>query len=409
MLTQQQISISPSNLCIHLFVVLPSMLSSIFLETSPFMYSTQRTYLDLQSQEKESHEAIRNYRPKQPSRTLTPQSMSFAVVSGASPQSTHGLSPHAPLYSAGCSKTPSSMSRVPAAGLPPPFSLSATNGNDLVDMLGSAPGNAGLHAKRIGTDPAKFKTTICRNWEQTGMCSFRGCTFAHGVDDLRPPMRANNCQQQLASERGVSPVLGPKLSPNTSPSMHASAVHNSGQTSTTKLDTLIEQLVVEVSKDKDLSLVHQEASRTLEAMIRREQSLRQGSNQQLEIQARRLQSLLRKLNDKDRSLSAALQIARSRDVHSSLLSQATHLLDDTSSVVKSAEGCLADSGIQTLVPDPNLSGSQSCTSSPREPDAKVPAQTRSYAAAVTGAKGAPIGLRPIGGSPSDSPNDSSLE
>ncbi|KNH07942.1 zinc finger-domain protein [Perkinsela sp. CCAP 1560/4] len=37
-----------------------------------------------------------------------------------------------------------------------------------------------------GTDLTKYKTAICRNWETTGTCSFRGCTFAHGREELRP-------------------------------------------------------------------------------------------------------------------------------------------------------------------------------------------------------------------------------
>ncbi|KNH04956.1 zinc finger-domain protein [Perkinsela sp. CCAP 1560/4] len=34
-------------------------------------------------------------------------------------------------------------------------------------------------------DPSKYKTAICRNWESTGICNFRGCTFAHGKGELR--------------------------------------------------------------------------------------------------------------------------------------------------------------------------------------------------------------------------------
>ena len=38
-------------------------------------------------------------------------------------------------------------------------------------------------------DPSKYKTAMCRNWEATGVCAFRGCTFAHGKAELRiqPP------------------------------------------------------------------------------------------------------------------------------------------------------------------------------------------------------------------------------
>ena len=122
-------------------------------------------------------------------------------------------------------------------GLPPQHSvspfLSASSGPYV--SVGIMPGDvaaayaAGLGAgsdlnnmnnvKRRGTDPTKFKTTICRNWEQTGTCTFRGCTFAHGVDDLRAPHRTPTSVPSAAvlpnssMTNGRSPVVAAGPSP----------------------------------------------------------------------------------------------------------------------------------------------------------------------------------------------------
>lgn len=249
------------------------------------------------------------------------------------------------------------------------------------------------------------------------MCSFRGCTFAHGVDDLRPPMRTQNGTLPIPADKGISPTLGPvKVSPNTSPSINASAVHNSGHTVITKLDTLLEQLVVEVNKDKDLSLVHQEASRTLEAMIRREQALRLNSSQQLDQQSQRLEGLLRALAAKDKALSDAIQKAKTKGLDPHIYNSARTLLDETPSVVRAAENCLAEYGINTSTGStqpnhaPPIAKVQEEHGSPgyNVSEQKNPTTTmppRSYAAAVTGQRTAPVGLQPIGGSPLESPRD----
>mmetsp|Transcript_34141 Transcript_34141/g.53384 ORF Transcript_34141/g.53384 Transcript_34141/m.53384 type:complete len:262 (-) Transcript_34141:239-1024(-) len=50
-----------------------------------------------------------------------------------------------------------------------------------------------------GTDPAKYKTSICRNWETTGVCTFRGCTFAHGKEELRPSKFAQKNEQHITA------------------------------------------------------------------------------------------------------------------------------------------------------------------------------------------------------------------
>jgi hypothetical protein len=67
--------------------------------------------------------------------------------------------------------------------------------------------------QRRGTDPARYKTTICRNWESTGSCTFKGCTFAHGNDELRP-----------LSTKSPSPTVTPAAHASTSPLLAAPLV-----------------------------------------------------------------------------------------------------------------------------------------------------------------------------------------
>ncbi len=43
------------------------------------------------------------------------------------------------------------------------------------------------------THPDKYKTELCKNWEEKGFCSYGNkCRFAHGVDELNYKNRRNN-------------------------------------------------------------------------------------------------------------------------------------------------------------------------------------------------------------------------
>ena len=274
--------------------------------------------------------------------------MSFSVVAGGQDQGGNSnLSPFAAAFlsrsSGGNGSAPNSAnagtrSGGVGGGMPPPFSLSSAGG-------GGAPGTPGSsvahlpddalfqNQKRIGTDPSKFKTTICRNWEQTGICSFRGCTFAHGVDDLRPPMRVSTQSLQPLG----TPTTG-KKSPSTSPTLQASAAHNGGHTAPTRLDKLIEMLSLEVSKDKDLVLVHQEAYRTLEAMLRREHTLYDDAHNKLEGTKLKVGLFIKKLREKDASLQRALTVAKPSEVSADVRRNATSMTQSMESVIAQAQG-----------------------------------------------------------------------
>ncbi|KAG5472963.1 hypothetical protein LSCM4_02289 [Leishmania orientalis] len=151
--------------------------------------------------------------------------------------------------------------------------------------------------KRVGVDPTKYKTTICRNWEQTGTCSFRGCTFAHGVEELRAPVRPD----------GHTPVLRPQhISPGNTPPLRASqpppAPTSSGHYT---LEQLLDMLYKEVLHQRELVTVHIEANTTLEAMLRREQVQHDASKKQLEEKTQQCELLARELFARNQQLRKA--------------------------------------------------------------------------------------------------------
>ncbi|TPP43174.1 Zinc finger C-x8-C-x5-C-x3-H type (and similar) family protein [Leishmania donovani] len=118
--------------------------------------------------------------------------------------------------------------------------------------------------KRVGVDPTKYKTTICRNWEQTGTCTFRGCTFAHGVEELRAPFRPDGHTPQL-----------------------------------------LDMLYKEVLHQRELVTVHVEANTTLEGMLRREQAQHDLSKKQLEEKTQQCELLARELFARNQQLRKA--------------------------------------------------------------------------------------------------------
>eukprot|EP00758_Cryptobia_borreli_P001146 Tbor_TRINITY_DN1978_c0_g2::TRINITY_DN1978_c0_g2_i2::g.3459::m.3459 len=379
--------------------------------------------------------------------------MTFFVSSGNSsnPPINQQLSPFAPAFvtnSIHCKPSPAlsavamnsggSATHRASNGAPPPFSLSA-GGDGVERILGGGNPNNGqslsanqpysanqqqsvnsgnMQQKRMGTDPSKFKTTICRNWEQTGMCGFRGCTFAHGVDDLRPPMR-NSVIGTSSGGPGHSPLL---LGANRSPggNSNTSAAHNAGAQSCTRLDQLIEQFVGEISKEKDLMLVHQEAFRTLKAMMRREQSLGLEAASKVASSQRKIDKLVRKLRDKDKVL---LEMTMREDIPSNLKARAEELHasteDTVNELMSKISECISrqmtvdlagggpneikeesDEGRQpSQILDTDDGRAEVSPDTDQSSDRTKPHTTRSYAAAVAGGgtRARTGGLVPIGG------------
>ncbi|CAJ1032350.1 putative Zinc finger C-x8-C-x5-C-x3-H type (and similar) [Leishmania utingensis] len=151
--------------------------------------------------------------------------------------------------------------------------------------------------KRVGVDPTKYKTTICRNWEQTGTCNFRGCTFAHGVEELRAPLRPD----------GHTPVLRPQhLSPGNTPPLRSSQAPppppSSGHYA---LEQLLDMLYKEVLHQRELVAVHVEANTTLEGMLRREQAQHGVSKRKLEEKTQQCELLAKELFARNQQLRNA--------------------------------------------------------------------------------------------------------
>ncbi|KAI8847316.1 hypothetical protein BC829DRAFT_247247 [Chytridium lagenaria] len=134
-----------------------------------------------------------------PSSSLPPRSLhrredfdpiSALTNTGWSTPTTMGVIP-APLLA---STTP--LTRLPATPPPTPtspFLIKPANEERLEPPSPVSPKRIGVlqnvqsvcSGKRMG-DPRVYKTEMCRFYEGTGVCRFGdGCTFAHGVDDLR--------------------------------------------------------------------------------------------------------------------------------------------------------------------------------------------------------------------------------
>eukprot|EP00274_Cyanoptyche_gloeocystis_P005811 CAMPEP_0196658662 /NCGR_PEP_ID=MMETSP1086-20130531/30776_1 /TAXON_ID=77921 /ORGANISM="Cyanoptyche gloeocystis , Strain SAG4.97" /LENGTH=255 /DNA_ID=CAMNT_0041992321 /DNA_START=12 /DNA_END=779 /DNA_ORIENTATION=+ len=61
--------------------------------------------------------------------------------------------------------------------------------SDHLDSSGSECGADNLNRQKDGKD-TRFKTELCRNWEEKGACPYgRKCLFAHGFDELRNSKR----------------------------------------------------------------------------------------------------------------------------------------------------------------------------------------------------------------------------
>lgn len=151
--------------------------------------------------------------------------------------------------------------------------------------------------KRVGVDPTKYKTTICRNWEQTGTCNFRGCTFAHGVEELRAPVRPD----------GHTPILRPQhISPGGTPPLRAAQPPPPPpSTGHHTLEQLLDMLYKEVLHQRELVTVHVEANTTLEGMLRREQAHHQEARRQLEERSQQCDLLARELLARNQQLRKA--------------------------------------------------------------------------------------------------------
>ena len=130
---------------------------------------------------------------------------------------------------------------------PPPLSL--------------ADGSEQQRSAERGRPNSKYKTELCRNWENTGCCTYRGCTFAHGHEELRMSHQ--------------TPPLGPQPS------------SAGGKPGHLHLERLYEMLGGEIRHERDVLCQQQEVNRALEQTLQAEQQRRReqiGNIEDLEAQ-----------------------------------------------------------------------------------------------------------------------------
>lgn len=173
--------------------------------------------------------------------------------------------------------------------------IGSSNNNSMVSTSSS---NNNLSPNSINCNPppeqAKYKTTICRNWESSGgACMFRGCTFAHGVDDLRAPGSAVSMASSPGSNgNGATPVTmvagdmhnnNSRVSPTTTApsnssrnnsfnSSHTVVVHDATAALHQHSIGLMDALAGDVARMRALHQLQLDAGRTLDVMLAKEQA-----------------------------------------------------------------------------------------------------------------------------------------
>ena len=85
-------------------------------------------------------------------------------------------------------------------GLPPMMSLNGGGGGGQHQQQ-----NGGGGGQQQG-GPVKYKTELCRNWEATGHCGYRGCTYAHGYEDLRNGISGGPHGMMMGGGGGPGPL-----------------------------------------------------------------------------------------------------------------------------------------------------------------------------------------------------------
>lgn len=154
-----------------------------------------------------------------------------------------------------------------------------------------------------GADPAKFKTELCRNWERTGSCSYKNCTFAHGPEELRLPPPPSTTSPQLLPNgiNGTSPVTsasGTILAPQQSP-----LVAPAPAPPLPCPEEVLEMLVREVRCEMRSYATHRETNRALELALRVEQQERKEAQVRVDLLQLQLSELQGKLRAKENEVN----------------------------------------------------------------------------------------------------------
>ncbi|PBJ80981.1 zinc finger-domain protein [Trypanosoma cruzi] len=236
--------------------------------------------------------------------------MSFSVRAGNSPMSQRSSASQAHV-------SPKMISQSALRPIAPSFSLQASE-----DTLNN--GNIGISTRKMGTNPTRYKTTMCRNWE-AGTCNFKGCTFAHGVDELRAPVRVDhygghNSHPHVSSQGKTPPQYSTAMG---------------GPLGSPRIEQLLEMLYAEVIRERDLVAVHVEANRTLESLLKKEQTLHEETKAQLDTERSRVNELARVVLETSEEINTLLESCR---INERQRSRVAMLLNKMAFVVPECDG-----------------------------------------------------------------------
>nr|CCC91182.1 putative zinc finger-domain protein [Trypanosoma congolense IL3000] len=230
--------------------------------------------------------------------------MSFTVHPGSSPVSRSYNSPQMLLQS-------------PQSHTALPFSLSGAD-----ESL-----STNTSSRKGGTDPTRYKTTICRNWEM-GTCTFKGCAFAHGEEELRLPARAGSYKSPLMGG-------GHRPSPGKTPPLYPARA-STPPAGTYQIEQLLKMLYVEVTQERKLVAVHTEANRSLEALLKNEQARCGDAHLKLELAKANVERLRRIIHEASAGLHALLESHDAIEEQRRRLAAITQKMISTCSTVDTA-------------------------------------------------------------------------
>lgn len=151
-----------------------------------------------------------------------------------------------------------------------------------------------MYKRSAPPDPAKYKTTICRNWSSRGTCTFRGCTFAHGIEELRlrnPVLQLGNTP---GSGRGNSTGSGSSLGGN---SPHPPGHSRQGPALT--WEQMVSLLLTNVKRRRETMLAQTEALRSLDEAYQSEEATNNELQKMVYVLQKEAVDLLRRVTERN--------------------------------------------------------------------------------------------------------------
>ena len=125
-----------------------------------------------------------------------------------------------------------------------------------------------------GTDPSKYKTAICRNWEIDGICHFKGCTFAHGKEELRIPRLSldHDVPSTETLKQSIHFDQSYTFKEKTTLGKNISQVCESNEDSASRVDQSLRDLSDAIQRERESYSTNLHGIKAIEILIHREEA-----------------------------------------------------------------------------------------------------------------------------------------